>query len=186
MELRSKPRVSPVPGLTPKRERRDMAKYLVLYTSSESAEDMMAKATPEDQEAGVEDLVKLGRRRPGTRSWTSARRCSPPRSSATRPPRTASRATPSSRATGIPPWASSSRGTRTCRSSGPDPGARAVRDPRDVTTGELPAGRVARPVAPLRAVRSHRAAWNLRRICGVLEACAHSPSSPPPSPSRSR
>jgi hypothetical protein len=31
-----------------------MAKYLVLYTSSESAEDAMAKATPEEQEAGME------------------------------------------------------------------------------------------------------------------------------------
>jgi hypothetical protein len=31
-----------------------MAKYLVLYTSSESAENAMAAATPDDQEAGME------------------------------------------------------------------------------------------------------------------------------------
>jgi hypothetical protein len=39
-----------------------MAKYLVLYTSSESAEDVMAKATPEDQEAGMEAWAAWSRR----------------------------------------------------------------------------------------------------------------------------
>src|SRR5947209_4281799 len=39
-----------------------MAKYLVLYTSSESAEDAMAKASPEEQEAGMEDWMAWSRR----------------------------------------------------------------------------------------------------------------------------
>lgn len=39
-----------------------MPKYLVLYTSSDSAEETMAKATPEDQEAGMEAWAEWSRR----------------------------------------------------------------------------------------------------------------------------
>ena len=39
-----------------------MAKYLVLYTSSDTAEETMANATPEDQEAGMEAWMAWSRR----------------------------------------------------------------------------------------------------------------------------